>query len=1138
MLEVRARAMAKPSRNQLHDAMNEHLSNDDLPLLCIRLREADSRLVGLQVEDLPSPAGKSQRIISLIDYFQKRNALPILISALQRDYPYVLENMPGEAPSATSASPFDAYRDFVLRAYGYIPLLPFYQVQPPLMPIGDTYYVALEAAYRHGDLIAKAKREEALKEMRFSITSLEDYQTMRERLDEYYRLENAGLTPGQEAVPLNRAVATYPRLVVLGEPGAGKTTLLQYLTHTFAQAEPEGQVPGFGHYRLPINVRLADFASFEYVINSDTIAELAARGIGAGLAHQVKTELLEWVFDRKQAIILLDGLDEVDPNKRGWVEKQLNDLATPLGVNGSKPTAMPLDQHPVGNRIIITCRIAGYERSRLDAAHAHYVVLGVRTKSRRGFLLQWFESYRTHVLPESVETGWAEIEAAPLNQRLNRPGIERVAQIPLFLSLIAQLWLLDPSQQFTTRAAILRRVMSLYLRQRIHGRPERETDREFADEREEIGRLARLAYCVHATSERGGIREAEGSRIIGSELWRQALKVANLLVERGYEGGEVIPEARRYGFPHRIFEEYLAARYLVDGRASSEQLSLLRRHLHDERWQEVVLLALGTMKNGGEMLDKLCISPERKPSPDEKLLHRDLLFALEAAADGVQLSSYALSRLVDETSTLYFADDCNHGKGRYLLLREQIEARLERLVGTESGREFVNAMRAKLKATDPHVRSLAIMVLGRVGVGDESLAVVLIERLKDRDNRVRDAAAEALGRLGVASDEVLNTLVAVLYKEGGDDGARSSAMEALARLGRGNRDLTADLLQRLDSEIDDFFRYAATRVVGEIGVGEPAVVASLLDKLQRDDDTTVRREAADALGNMGANNEQVINGLLAALRGDIEARYQAARALAKIGAEDKRVPTALFVQLRTERDFGVLLFTALAIGSLEPNGEVAIPALVNALPKCDSLARGGIVSALGRVSSQQEEAVAKLLQMLRGERDMQVQVEIMAALGNLGVVSADTLQVLKNGLGDSHDDVRKNAAISLGKIAAKDAVSDLITRLGVEPKAHVRREIVRSLGILAPGDKDVSKKLLAQVMSDPDYIVSGVGVIALKSCLDHEGVITAIRKLTTALHDAKTFGPLWEQAYNAAYEVLSSYITKTTVASAYDQDCE
>src|SRR5260370_20149586 len=94
----------------------------------------------------------------------------------------------------------------------------------------------------------------------------------------------------------------------------------------------------------------------------------------------------------------------------------------------------------------------------------------------------------------------------------------------------------------------------------------------------------------------------------------------------------------RYGFAHLTFEEYYAARYLIAN--NQERAQRIRAHLHDPRWQEPILLALGLI--GMESPDEACVLVETTilaegeearakgldPSPYESLLGRGYLFAL------------------------------------------------------------------------------------------------------------------------------------------------------------------------------------------------------------------------------------------------------------------------------------------------------------------------------------------------------------------------------------------------------------------------------------------------------------------------------------------------------------------------------
>ncbi len=81
---------------------------------------------------------------------------------------------------------------------------------------------------------------------------------------------------------------------------------------------------------------------------------------------------------------------------------------------------------------------------------------------------------------------------------------------------------------------------------------------------------------------------------------------------------------------HLTFEEYYAARYLVA--RSKERAKLIRKHLHQPRWEEPILLALGFVgldspDDAAELLETAIMAEGEeaeelgfRPSPYEDLL--------------------------------------------------------------------------------------------------------------------------------------------------------------------------------------------------------------------------------------------------------------------------------------------------------------------------------------------------------------------------------------------------------------------------------------------------------------------------------------------------------------------------------------
>lgn len=96
---------------------------------------------------------------------------------------------------------------------------------------------------------------------------------------------------------------------------------------------------------------------------------------------------------------------------------------------------------------------------------------------------------------------------------------------------------------------------------------------------------------------------------------------------------------------HLTFEEYYAARYLVA--RSKDRAKLIRQHLHQPRWDEPILLALGFVgldspEDTAELVETAILAEGEeakelgfKPSPYEELLGRDYLFALRCLGDNI-----------------------------------------------------------------------------------------------------------------------------------------------------------------------------------------------------------------------------------------------------------------------------------------------------------------------------------------------------------------------------------------------------------------------------------------------------------------------------------------------------------------------
>jgi HEAT repeat protein len=117
-----------------------------------------------------------------------------------------------------------------------------------------------------------------------------------------------------------------------------------------------------------------------------------------------------------------------------------------------------------------------------------------------------------------------------------------------------------------------------------------------------------------------------------------------------------------------------------------------------------------------------------------------------------------------------------------------------------------------------------------------------------------------------------------------DLGVRAVAVQAVARVGRGERAGLEALADAMRGRGDADYRWKAARALGRMGPQAAEATPALAEALA-DDNGHVRIEAAIALGKIGPEAEAAAPALARALRDeDASIRREAAVALGRIGA--------------------------------------------------------------------------------------------------------------------------------------------------------------------------------------------------------------------------------------------------------------
>lgn len=388
------------------------------------------------------------------------------------------------------------------------------------------------------------------------------------------------------ALPVEEAVGNFPRVVVLGDPGSGKSTLLKYLALRLAK-EPDAPLP----ILAPLNA-FADALTKDPDLSLQAFLPVYFAGLSAELGSLAP--LLDLAIARGQALVLLDGLDEVQQHRAH--------LAT-------KVERFASDVISHGGKIIVSSRIVGYREAPLNAHDWRiYTLLDFDRAAIETFAQKWCLAFERGTLGNTPEAeASAERERQGLLDALDaKPGVARLASNPLLLTILALIKRQGvnlPNRRVELYELYLKTLITSWSRARALDK--RPVGPEL-DYLQTVAVLSPLALWLReenptaglVTQERliewlaayyqgddWGLKRGEALKH-ATEFLTSVRRYSNLLLERG-QG--------RYGFIHLTFEEALAARGIVQrGQLDlKDSLSLIQEHLTDPAWRETILLAVG-----------------------------------------------------------------------------------------------------------------------------------------------------------------------------------------------------------------------------------------------------------------------------------------------------------------------------------------------------------------------------------------------------------------------------------------------------------------------------------------------------------------------------------------------------------------
>ncbi|RMF76217.1 MAG: DUF4062 domain-containing protein, partial [Chloroflexi bacterium] len=413
-------------------------------------------------------------------------------------------------------------------------------------------------------------------------------------------------------------VNVQPQLVLLGDPGSGKSTFVNYLavclSGCFVDSDADWltrlEAQGWQHgTRLPVLVTLRDFAE---ALEGDTgTAQMLREHIEHTVTQHGDANAAQAVLDaigRGQALVLLDGLDEVPNDKREVVRDAVTDFVRSGHAN---------------TRYIVTCRILSYthEAWQIPDMVSETIAPFDRHKINH-YISAW---YRALNMQGMIDDESAEQRTGELQGLIEQYDLENVASNPMLLTVMTLVHNHTGTLPRERARLYSECVDLLMLRWRPHDARYLMEELDVHDM--ELRRLLwEIAYDAHSTqTEDEGtadiaepdlifmLRDRLGDLHKAEVFCNYVEQRAGLLIGRGQDA----KNRRVFTFPHRTFQEYLAGCYVANNRFRRTVRELARE---SSTWREVLLLATGQLifndGDNAEVIDAIELICDDDPRDD------------------------------------------------------------------------------------------------------------------------------------------------------------------------------------------------------------------------------------------------------------------------------------------------------------------------------------------------------------------------------------------------------------------------------------------------------------------------------------------------------------------------------------------
>lgn len=451
----------------------------------------------------------------------------------------------------------------------------------------------------------------------------------------------------EKAVGLGEALSGAKRLAIVGVAGSGKSTLLQWAGQSFARAllkksltdEQKRFINSLGGKPLvPFLIPLRAYSKYcennKCSRSSKTLLKFMTEYFSD---HHASLDLDVDFFKshlQKGCLLMMDGLDEVDPSDRPSVRSAVEELLAEF-------------ENP-NLRCLLTTRPSAVQIAEQMHDFEGCEVQRLTKKQRNSLIELWYNA----VLADDPRE--ARRKSNDLASRLEDSDtrVQELATTPLMTTIFAMVHY-SRDELPKQRSKLYEEAIEVLLTETPFKGEEAKDLQNWGGMEWDVrrDRIARIAFELR---ERGKDSLMEGDIVdliwnrFGSDEREARRSCAHFLRDAAERGGLLEAMDDQYGFyTHATFQEYLAGRYLVVEYPAEKLPLFLIEHVGNDLWEEPLRLAAGYLANTNEGMANKFVLQIAGAGTNEESKARALYVAGLALADFPQIR-----RLPDTVKTI------------------------------------------------------------------------------------------------------------------------------------------------------------------------------------------------------------------------------------------------------------------------------------------------------------------------------------------------------------------------------------------------------------------------------------------------------------------------------------------------------